>query len=193
VSIIDTTGSNVVLQDDPTEPGKTELVVTGTSGNDAIVISPGNDGAVNVTINGVSQGTFKPSGRIIRPWPGRERRHSDRRRHQQVGVAVRRRRQRSAQGRRRQRCARGQERVDLLIGGDGRDMLIGGFGADRLVGNAEEDVLIAGTTWTCLAAANSLPAYRKLSQQSRECWPIFARTKDAIVVDGTLAIQQLSK
>src|SRR5262249_47691853 len=47
------------LQDDPCEPGKKLLAVGGTTGDDTIVFTPvGNTGAVQVCINGVSQGTF---------------------------------------------------------------------------------------------------------------------------------------
>ena len=35
---------------------------------------------------------------------------------------------------------------DFLAGSEGRDLLIGGTGADRIMGNAGDDILIAGTT-----------------------------------------------
>ena len=35
---------------------------------------------------------------------------------------------------------------DLLVGGRGRDMMIGGAGADRMIGNGGDDILVGGTT-----------------------------------------------
>lgn len=56
----------VDLQNDPCDPTKTALVVGGTNGDDKIRFVPqGNNGEIKVLINGVSQGIFKPTGRII--------------------------------------------------------------------------------------------------------------------------------
>src|SRR5262249_47142166 len=54
----------VALQDDPDEPGMTALAVGGTLGDDVVTLTPvGSAGAIEVTINGVSQGVFTPTGR----------------------------------------------------------------------------------------------------------------------------------
>jgi Ca2+-binding RTX toxin-like protein len=43
-----------------------DLAVSGTTGNDSFVFSPGaNPGDLQVTINGVSQGTFHPTGQVL--------------------------------------------------------------------------------------------------------------------------------
>src|SRR5262249_10237666 len=54
------------LQDDPCHPGQTMLVVGGTNGDDTILVTAvGTSGAVAVTMNGVSQGSFAPTSRIV--------------------------------------------------------------------------------------------------------------------------------
>jgi len=55
-----------LLLPDPASPGRTALFVGGTSGNDTIVFSPsGNTGDVTVMRNGVTLGTYHPTGRIV--------------------------------------------------------------------------------------------------------------------------------
>ena len=138
-------GKDVVLtvvevQDD-------DVFLYGTSGDDTIVIGPvGNTGAVEWTLNGVSQGSFLPEGRIVvfagegnddvqvagsieyTAWldggPGNDR----------------------LKGGAGHDLLLGEEGDDLLVGGSGRDLLIGGLGADRIVGNADDDILISGYT-----------------------------------------------
>ena len=144
---VNATGAGATLVPDPCDATKTALLVRGTAGNDTITITPsGNSGAVTVTLNGTSLGTFNPSGRVIvyglagdddiqtagsisRPvWlhggSGNDR----------------------LKGGDGNDVLLGEDGDDLLVGGGGRDMLIGGEGADRLVGNADDDVLIAGFT-----------------------------------------------
>src|SRR5262249_61649833 len=56
----------VLLVDRPIEPGKADLVVNGSAGNDSIQFSPGNEpGTVQVTVNGILEGTFAPTGRLV--------------------------------------------------------------------------------------------------------------------------------
>jgi hypothetical protein len=56
----------VAMQVDPADPTKTALAVGGTSGNDNIVIKPADtQGNVQVTLNGIAQGTFHPTGHIL--------------------------------------------------------------------------------------------------------------------------------
>lgn len=141
----------VDLQTDPCDPTKTALVVGGTNGDDKIRFVPqGNNGEIKVLINGVSQGIFKPTGRIIayglagnddievagsislasllQGDAGNDRLKGG------AGASV--------------LC--GGDGDDLLIGGSGRSILIGGRGADRLVGNGEDDILVGGyTSYDC--------------------------------------------
>src|SRR5439155_7832921 len=114
-----------------------------------IIINPeGNDGDVSVKLNGVSLGTFHPTGRIIAFGQAGD---DD----IQVSGSIK----LSAwlyggagndrlKGGSGNNVLLGGDGDDLLVGGAGRDILIGGAGADRIVGNAEDDILISGsTTW----------------------------------------------
>jgi Ca2+-binding RTX toxin-like protein len=119
--------------------------VGGTNGNDHILFTSGNaSGEIRVTLNGVLQGTFTPTGRLIA--------------YAQAGdddVTVSGGINHSAwvyggQGNDRLKGGGGHDVLlgedgdDLLQGGGGRDVLIGGNGADRIVGNTEDDIMIAG-------------------------------------------------
>jgi hypothetical protein len=136
-----------LLLPDPCDPAQTALFVGGTLGNDQIVFSSvGTGGDVAVTVNGVAQGTFHPTGRIIA--------------YGQAGnddIQVSGSLAHSAWlygggGNDRLKGGAGHDVLsggagdDLLVGGAGRDLLVGGTGADRIVGNADDDILIAGTT-----------------------------------------------
>jgi Ca2+-binding RTX toxin-like protein len=139
--------SAVALQPDPVNPGQTALVVGGTTANDTIIFSPqGNGGDIQVTINGVSQGVYHPTGRIIAfgqagdddievagsialpAWlyggDGNDR----------------------LKGGGGNNVLLGGNGDDTLTGGKGLNLLIGGDGADRLVGNGGDDILIGGRT-----------------------------------------------
>ncbi len=134
------------LQADDVSNG-TVLVVGGTVGDDRIVFSAGSSpGAILVTLNGVPQGEFMPTGRVLAygqggnddiqvaggitlpAWlyggPGNDR----------------------IKGGGGHNVILGGDGDDLLVGGNDRDLIIGGAGADRIVGNAEDDILIADIT-----------------------------------------------
>ncbi len=130
-----------------TSPTTTALVVGGTAGNDTIVFSPaGNTGSISVSLNGVSLGTFHPTGNLMaHGLAGND--------DIQVAGSI----SNAAwlyggagndrlKGGAGHDVLLGGEGDDLLVGGDGRDLLIGGIGSDRLVGNADEDILVAGST-----------------------------------------------
>jgi PKD repeat protein len=135
----------VELQADPF--GGTALVVGGTTGADTIVFdsvycSP----AIRLKINGVVQGTYTPTGRLIA--------------YGQAGNDVLRVDDdiwRSAwlyggAGDDRLRGGAGRDVLlggagnDIVRGGGGRDLLIGGTGVDWLTGDGSGDILIAGFT-----------------------------------------------
>jgi Ca2+-binding RTX toxin-like protein len=123
-----------------------DLVVGGTSGPDVIVFVPGDSGGVVVVVNGVSQGTFAPTGRLLAfggegdDW-----------------IVVSRAIHLSAWldggpgndvlgGGSGNNVLLGGDGDDVLVGGAGRDILIGGNGSDVLFGLGGDDLLIAGTT-----------------------------------------------
>jgi Ca2+-binding RTX toxin-like protein len=139
-----------------TAAGALDLLVGGTAGNDHIVVTPEAGGAVQVLINGVHVGTFRPTGRIVVSSGAGD---------DDVTVAG------GVQldawlyggdggdrlkGGGGHNVLLGGDGDDLLVGGNDRDLLIGGKGADRLVGNAADDVLIAG--WTLFDDEDALGA-----------------------------------
>jgi Ca2+-binding RTX toxin-like protein len=143
------------LQPDPCEPDKTALFVGGSTENDKILFRPvGNTGSVEVVINGVSQGEFRPETRII---VFAQAGDDD---IQVAGTISFGFELHGDAGNDRLKGGNGNNILvggmgdDELIGGTGRDILIGGSGQDRLVGNAGSDVLVAGATrWDANPAA----------------------------------------
>ncbi|MBI3407607.1 MAG: hypothetical protein HY040_04535 [Planctomycetes bacterium] len=135
------------LEDDPSDPGKTALVVGGTSGSDLIRFRPVHrSGAVEVFINHASQGTFTPTGRIIAyGGAGNDNIQVSDRIHLPaflyggpgndflLGGAG-------------NNVLVGDDGNDILIGRGGRDVLIGGTGRDILIAGGGQDILIAGNT-----------------------------------------------
>lgn len=145
------TGGQVVVASPPPIPitvaGNSDVVIDGTAGDDKILVNPGGQtGTIEVRVNGVSRGVFRPTGRLVlRGLAGND----DIQVAGSISVPM------VLDG------GAGDDRLkggsgfnillggagdDLLTGGNDRDVLIGGTGADRLVGQAEEDVLIAGGT-----------------------------------------------
>jgi uncharacterized delta-60 repeat protein len=133
------------------------LVVGGTTGDDTIVINPADAGGdLNVTINGVLQGTYHPTGQIIvYAQAGNDTvdLQSVKNRGQRIYVAV------PAllfggdgddtldvSGSRANNILVGGAGNDVLRGGLGSDLLIGGTGADTLYAGSGGDILIGGST-----------------------------------------------
>lgn len=116
----------VQLQASPLGAGRVDLVVGGTAGNDVIVFEPARAGRVRVWLNGVSLGTFAPTGRLVA--------------YGQAGddVLV------VSRGMTRSAWLDGGEGNDVLVGGAGHDVLIGGAGVDVLFGGAGRDLLLGG-------------------------------------------------
>jgi uncharacterized delta-60 repeat protein len=144
---VNAAGAGASLVPDPCDPTKTALVVRGTAGDDTITITPaGGSGAVAVSLNGTSLGTFAPTGRVIVfGLAGSD----DVQTAGAVSLPVW---AHGGSGNDRLKGGGGNDVLlgedgdDLLVGNSGRDLLIGGEGADRLVGNADDDILIAGFT-----------------------------------------------
>ena len=130
----------------PFDPTKTDLLVTATPGVDAVRIQRTKTrGEVRLVVNGVDQGTFSPTGRVI--IAGGDGDDVIDARGLTTGVEIF-----AGAGDDVIKAGRG---ADLLHGGEGddtlragerRDVLIGGEGADTLAGGAGDDILIAGTT-----------------------------------------------
>ncbi|HKA06066.1 MAG TPA: PKD domain-containing protein, partial [Gemmataceae bacterium] len=134
------------LQTDPTNSGLTALFVGGTVNDDVILLTRQGPSTVLVQVNGVDQGAFLPTGRIIVygldgndaitvgnnlslpallfGGSGNDILTAG------GGLSV----------------LLGEDGNDTLQAGHARTILIGGAGADTLVGGGEEDLLIAATT-----------------------------------------------
>jgi hypothetical protein len=135
------------IQVDPMDPTKTILVVGGTADSDVIVFNPqGNDGDIQVLINGVSQGVFHPTGRIVAYGQAGD---------DDIQVAGSIRLQAWLYGDAGNDRLKGGAGNSILLGGDGddnlnggngRSILIGGSGEDRLIGGSGDDILIGGST-----------------------------------------------
>jgi hypothetical protein len=143
VASIHVTGSQIV-----TDPGGggTSLLVSGGSGNDTIVVSGGNGSNVTVTINGVSAGTFAPTGRMIVLGGGGDDAMSVA---NKLPIPV------MFYGEAGSDTLAGGSAAAILIGGDGddvivsdsgKDLLIGGNGSDNINGGKGDDILIGART-----------------------------------------------
>jgi Ca2+-binding RTX toxin-like protein len=118
----------VELQPDTNTPGLTQLVVVGTFGDDVIQVLPGGAaGTVTVLINGVNEGTFAPTGRLLAVGlPGNDILAV----HPFVSLPS---------------WLYGQTGSDLLGGGSGDDYLDGWEGNDVLYGGLGNDILLGWT------------------------------------------------
>lgn len=137
----------LAFQADPCDSTKTALVIGGTSGDDHIVFNPGSGpGAVQVIFNGVSLGTYSPTGAIIAY--GQEGNDDI----QVAGSLTQTAWLYGDAGNDRLFGGGGPSILlggvgdDQLLGGSDRDLMIGGLGADHLVGNGNDDILIGGYT-----------------------------------------------
>jgi hypothetical protein len=147
----------IALQVDPANSSQTALVVGGTTGDDTIVFSPAdNKGGIRVTINGVNQGAFRPTGHIIAY--GQSGNDTIRETSQKIKGSIVFIRVPAllfagdgtdtldVSGSIAANVLVGGAGNDTLIGGKGRDILIGGLGTDTLRAGSGGDILIGGTT-----------------------------------------------
>jgi Ca2+-binding RTX toxin-like protein len=146
ITVVSAPAASVYMLPDPCEGGMM-LIVNGTTGADSIHVAAVSGGSgVDVSIGGVSQGTYFPTGRILifgyagddaislagsvfqHAWvygdAGNDQLNLGN------GGAI----------------AWGGDGNDHINGGTARDILVGGQGADRIVGNPGDDILCAG--WT---------------------------------------------
>jgi VCBS repeat-containing protein len=157
---------------DPCDSTKTALLVIGTDANETIrFIDVGNKGDIKVLINGVSFGTYRPTGRILAYGMGGDddievtgniggggssncgdacdRDGPDNSGGSKPVLSVE---LFGGSGNDRLKGGSGPTVLvggdgdDLLIGGSGRSILIGGKGSDRLIGGPDDDILIGGST-----------------------------------------------
>jgi hypothetical protein len=139
--IVYPTINSAYLLADPLLPGKTALYVYGTGTSDTILVNPATGsgvakGSVTVLINGVSKGTFAPTGRIIiHGIAGNET----------IGVSP----QVTSPA-----FIYGGSGNDVLWGGGGANMIVGGAGKNTLYGGAGRSVLIAGAGASLLSAGS---------------------------------------
>ena len=123
------------LLPDPNRPGKTALFITGTQGNDVILLSETQSGLIQVRINGVtiintadSLPYFAPTGGVY-AWGlnGNDQIIADDTFYDTESMFF------------------GGLGNDLLVGGRGNDVLVGGAGNDTLEGGPDGfDILIGG-------------------------------------------------
>ncbi len=125
------------------DPSKTALFVAGTPSADIIIFAAQGKTQVKVTINGVLEGTFAPTGRIIAHGLDGD---------DDIQMANGIRLIAEFYGDAGNDRIKGGGGANILLGGDGndqlnggggRDLLIGGAGADRLIGTQHDDILIA--------------------------------------------------
>jgi hypothetical protein len=138
---------------DPADATRQALCVTGTPGNDTLVLGRGSGNGVTVSYNGTSLGAVIPSGRlpfahlIVNDGAGVNV-------IQLVGgltvpailIGGSAGDTLDAQGSTVANVLVGGAGSDTLLGGSGNDILIGGLGNDVLTGNGGDDILIGGTT-----------------------------------------------
>jgi ELWxxDGT repeat protein len=137
----------VAIQTDPNDSTKTALVVGGTTTNDNIQFAiPKKSTSIQVTINGVVQGLYTPTGRIIAFGQAGDDVITV-----SSGIAL------TAElfggdgndtltGGGGPNIIVGGNGNDTIQGGTGRNILIGGAGADKLTGGSNDDILVGGST-----------------------------------------------
>ena len=146
------------------------VVVTGTSGSDQILFSPGSPGGqVMAAVNSLPRGMFAPTGRLVADGlDGNDTIEAA------GSIATSAwfyggRGNDNLKGGAGDDVLLGEEGDDLLVGGSGRDILIGGMGADRIVGNADDDILVAGYL-TFIDLDTALLAIQKEWTSTRNCY-----------------------
>ncbi len=153
-------GVVAVGQRNNSDTGNTDLYIGGTTGNDAITITPADATGltVNVAINGVNQpgGPFAPTGNIfVFGLAGADNIQVAAKaiNNQTVKVAVPTvliagtgNSTLSVAGSIASNVLVGNQGNDTVIGGAGRDILIGGLGADTLRAGSGGNILIGGAT-----------------------------------------------
>lgn len=114
------------IQPDPVDPGRTALVVAGTSSGENIEICKFDATRVDVMINGQFEGRFAPTGRIVvYGFAGDDTLMVT----PSIGLPTE---------------LHGDDGNDRLHGGGGANILLGGAGDDWLKGGAQCDLLIGG-------------------------------------------------
>jgi hypothetical protein len=144
---------SVQVAADPADSTRQALFVTGTSGNDTIVLGPGTGTGVTVSYNGTSLGTVTPTGSqpfahlIVNSGDGTDViRLSSGLSVSSILIGGNGDDTLDTQASTVANVLIGGAGNDTLLGGAGNDILIGGLGNDTLKGNGGDDILIGGTT-----------------------------------------------
>jgi hypothetical protein len=151
------TVSAAALESDPTDATKTALFVGGTSGSDTITVTPADaQGTVQVTLNGASLGTFRPTGHLF--VYGQDGNDTIQLVSAVIGgqtVYVTESAMLFGGAGNDTLDAGGSTANNVLVGGAGtnvlnaglgRDLLIGGAGSDSFAAHGNGDIEVAGTT-----------------------------------------------
>jgi Ca2+-binding RTX toxin-like protein len=117
-NVVAVVNAGAVMFADPFNPALTDLIVgTSYASNDSVVVNSASGGAVSVTYDGKSVGTFHPTGRIVMY---------------------------SGTGNDALTVSQSVDLPKFLYAGSGNDTLTGGGGDNVLVGGSGRDVLIGG-------------------------------------------------
>src|SRR5262249_48790246 len=141
----------------PADASKAALVVIGTAAADTLTLKPATkSSAIIVTINGVPQGTFKPTGHIyVLGLQGNDTIKLLSRIFNGVVVKLAAPAELdggsdndvvSGAGSKANNVLVGGDGNDSLTGGSGRDILLGGLGTDTVRGGGAQDVLVGDRT-----------------------------------------------
>jgi uncharacterized repeat protein (TIGR01451 family) len=124
------------LATDPLDSTKQALFVYGTSAVDVILVNPGSSsGSATVTINGVSKGSFQPTGRIIvHGGDGNDT----------IGVSPNVTTPAWLYAGSGNDVIWGGSGPNVLIGDSGRSELIGGKGRNLLIGGSGDQIMLGG-------------------------------------------------
>jgi subtilisin family serine protease len=141
-----TPSPSVQLVSDPCDLNRTALLVLGSDAGDTIVVSKARNTMVQVRVNGISMGTYAPTGSIIVDGRGGNDSITIDASVSLPGILYGGSGNDTLAGGKGPAILIGGDGDDTASGGNGRDLLIGGAGADNLGGQNGDDILIAGTT-----------------------------------------------
>lgn len=143
---------------DAVEMQGNNLVVGGTTGDDTIVINPADaNGDLHVTINGVLQGTYQPTGQIfVYAQAGNDTVELQSVKEHGKWIYVKVPALLFGGDGNDNLNVSGSTANNILVGGAGNDVLTGGLGHDILIGGSGADTLYAGSGGDILIGGSTL-------------------------------------